>query len=82
MTIDLFPKFKPGDRVRLRPAIITLHAQYLPAKVVGIVKASYMMPNGVRLREELDVLFGLTDPVGATVEVEMRAIAAENVERA
>lgn len=82
MTIDLFPKFKEGDRIRLKPNIITIHAQYLPKNLVGKVRASYMMPNGVRLREELDVMFVLTDPVGASVEVEMRAIAAENVERA
>jgi hypothetical protein len=85
MTIDLFPKYKQGEKVRLKPQVVSIHAQYLPKNLVGTIKASYMMPNGVRLREELDVVFSLPDPansMGQPIDVEMRAISAEQVERA
>ena len=85
MSIDLFPKYKVGDRVKLRPEVVSIHAQYLPKNLAGTVKASYLMPNGVRLREELEVIFSLPDPdnsLAQPINVEMRGISADIVERA
>ncbi len=86
MSLNLFPQFKAGDKIRLRPMVVSVFAQYLPVGAVGTVKASYMKDFGVRLREELEIIFPLNKPdapIGAMpVDVEMRGIVAEQVERA
>jgi hypothetical protein len=84
MAVELIPRFSVSDKVRFRAGNLSCVNQYIPARIVGSVKAVYFTQNGIALQEMLDVEFLISKSTsirGERVPVEFRGINARDVER-